>query len=161
MIFSSHRSYELRLFADYFHFYLQDEEADGDLSESWDRHTLTIRVAVVPGTIGVVTARSTEVPVSVSILENAPEVEGLTGWDHVAEASIDVPSGTLIIAGPADYLPDATRIAVVPGAYRARICYGGLDTLREKDLRGDDHYHVLLWPQAYNPISVIKQYQDA
>jgi hypothetical protein len=155
MIFPSHRSYELRLFADYFHFYLQDEEADGDLSESWDKHTPTIKVAVVPGTIGVVTARNTEVPVSVSILEKAPEVGDLTGWDHVAKASIDVPSGTLIIAGPTDYLPDAMHITVVPGAYRARIYYGGLDTRRK------DYYHVLLWPQAYSLITVIKQYQGA
>ena len=30
--------------------------------------------------------------------------------------------------------------------YRARIYYGGLNSLSEDGLEGDDHYRVVLWP---------------
>jgi hypothetical protein len=43
-------------------------------------------------------------------------------------------------------LPDAARIAVAPGTYRARIFYGKLDSLRSNGLEGDDHYRVVFWP---------------
>ena len=34
-------SYRYTLFADYFQFYLQDEDADGDLSEEWTDETVS------------------------------------------------------------------------------------------------------------------------
>jgi len=36
-------SYRYTLFADYFQFYLQDEDADGDLSEEWTDETVSKR----------------------------------------------------------------------------------------------------------------------
>ena len=44
---------ELTLFADYFQFYLQDEQALGDLSESSTEQATADLLALAPGTIGV------------------------------------------------------------------------------------------------------------
>ena len=49
------------------------------------------------------------------------------------------------VAGCTDYFPDAARIDLPPGSYRARICYGGLSILNPNDREGDDHYRVVMW----------------
>jgi hypothetical protein len=59
--------FEFKLFADYFQFYLQDERAGGDLSESWTQEAVDRLLATAPGTIGVGTVRNMDVPVVVEI----------------------------------------------------------------------------------------------
>jgi hypothetical protein len=149
-----------RLFADYFQFYLQDESAEGDLSSSWTDETVAQLLALAPGTIGVGTVRDMEVPVDLELRDDSPS-DDLNVWDHVNECSIEVPSGRIVVAGCTDYFPDATRVEVRPGTYRARICYGGLDTLSEDGLEGDDHYKIVLWPSPAEDMRVLKQRQHA
>ena len=71
------------------------------------------------------------VPVDVEVLDAEPQ-DSFDDWDQVNECSIDVKSGRIVIAGCTDYFPDAARIQVAPGMYRARIsatisaiCAGG------------------------------------
>jgi hypothetical protein len=140
-------SCSLNLFADYYQFYLQDELADADPPDDWSEQLTTQMIATAPGIVGIGTARNMTVPVRVEFFNTQPD-EQCMGWDHVAEASLYVPSGRIVIAGCTDYFPEARRFSVSPGSYRIRVCYGGLDTLREDGLDGDDHYRVLLWPEA-------------
>lgn len=121
--------FEFKLFVDYFQFYLQDERASGDLSERWTQEAVDRLLATAPGTIGVGTVRNMEVPVVVEIAENPPG-DDLMAWDQVNECSIDAPSGRLVVAGCTDYFPDAARIELPAGTYRARIYYGNLTSLR-------------------------------
>jgi hypothetical protein len=81
--------------------------------------------------------------------------------DQVHECSLSVPSGRLVIAGCTDYLPTAARIPVQPGWYRARIYYGGLDTLTADELDGDDHYQIVLWPSGPSAPQTLKRYVKA
>ncbi len=62
----------------------------------------------------------------------------------MTEASTDVPSGRIVIAGCTDYFPDARRIDVPPGRYRVRVHYSGMETVSEDRLEGRDHYRVVL-----------------
>jgi len=135
--------YNFELFADYFQFYLQDEQSAGDLSNSWTEQAVSDMLAVAPGIIGVGTARNLTVPVEVEVLTSEP-TNNFDEWDHVTEASLEIPSGRIIIAGCTDYLPDAARIIVEPGTYRTRIYYGALDSVDESRLEGDDYYKVVL-----------------
>ncbi|MDQ3254020.1 MAG: hypothetical protein M3R15_08955 [Acidobacteriota bacterium] len=128
------KSYSYNLFADYHQFYLQDEQADGDLSDSWSEEAVKNLLAVAPGTIGVGTVRNTDVPVVVELLASEPK-EDLSKWNHVMECGIDVPSGRIAIAGSTDYFPEAERIVVQPGSYRARIFYGALSESPEINAR--------------------------
>lgn len=148
--------YEFELFADYHQFYLQDEAADGDLSESWTEQAVETLLALAPGTIGVGTVRNMEVPVTVEVHDSEPE-ENFALWEQINECSINVSSGKIVVAGCTDYFPDAARILVEPETYRARVFYGDLDTLSEDGLDGDDKYKVALWcGEAIEP-RVIKQ----
>jgi hypothetical protein len=150
------RSIELTLFADYFQFYVQDETASGDLSQSWNEEATTRLLAVAPGTIGVGTVRNVDVPVVLEIHDREPD-DDLVAWDHVVEAELNVASGQIVIAGCTDYFPDAMRVEVPAGGYRARVSYGALGTLSEDGLSGDDRYRVQLWPGPSTPVRVVKQ----
>src|SRR5262245_12699990 len=87
-------SYNYNLFADYHQFYLQDEQVQGDLSDAWTEHAVSILLAIAPGTIGVGTIRDMEVPVEVEIVESEPK-ESFDAWDQVNECDIEITSGTI------------------------------------------------------------------
>jgi hypothetical protein len=137
----------LELFADYFQFYLQDEAVEGDLSNSWTDEAVDILLAATTGTIGVGTVRNMDVPVTLKTYETQPELlsdpENTIG--QINECDIELSSGKLVIAGCTDYFPEAKRIDLDKGIYRARIYYGNLDTLTEDGLDGDDFYEIHLW----------------
>ena len=78
-------------------------------------------------------------------------------WDQVNECDIDVPSGKIVVAGCTDYFPEAARIEVQPGHYRARIYYGNLNSLSHDGLDGDDQYKVVLWLSEIVGVRVIKR----
>jgi len=153
--------YKFHLFADFSQFYLQDEQSSGDLSQSWTEQTVSDMLAVAPGVIGVGTARSMEVPVEVEVLDSQPN-NNFDEWDHVTEASLEVPWGHIVIAGCTDYFPDAARLTVQPGNYKGRVYYGVLDSVDESRLEGDDHYKVVLWLDAdTSEPKVLKRYKAA
>jgi hypothetical protein len=148
-------TYTFTLFADYFQFYLQDEQASDDLTEAWTESTVRDLLALGPATIAVGTVRNMDVPVTVEVHDHEP-VENIEQWDHVNECDINVPSGKIVIAGCTDYFAEAARIEVKPGNYRARICYGDLDSLSDDGLDGDDHYKVALWLSDPGGFRVVK-----
>jgi hypothetical protein len=137
--------YEFELLADYHQFYLQDESAPEEPEPGWTDAEVAAGLSVGPSVIRVGTARNTTVPVAIEVLEAEPAGDA-TAWDRVNDCAIDLPSGRLVVAGCTDYLPDAARIALRPGAYRARVYYGGLGALSADGLEGEDRYRVALWP---------------
>jgi hypothetical protein len=152
-------SYTLNLFADYHQLYLQDEQADTDTPEDWGEQLTTQMIAVDQVIVGIGTARNMTVPVRVDLLATRPD-DDFDGWDQVAEASLEVPSGQVVIAGCTDYFPEAKRLPVPPGSYRVRVYYGGLNTLSEDGLDGEDHYQVVLWPEKYRSPEVLKKWSS-
>ena len=150
------RRFEYKLVADYYQFYLQDESAVGDLSNSWTQQAVDRLLAIAPGTIGVGTVRNMTVPIVVEIRDAEPD-EDMTEWDQVNECDLDVQSGRIVVAGCTDYFPDSARIDISPGSYRARLYYGNLEALSEDGLDGDDHYKVVLWSAEPGPLKVLKQ----
>ena len=140
------KSHRFELLADYSQFYLQDDEQQlGNLSEAWTEEAVDRLLAVAPGVVGIGTVRSMRVAATVEVHETEPEAD-LQAWDHIAECDLEVKTGRIVVAGCTDYFPDAARIAVRPGLYRARASYGGLGSVSEDGLEGDDHYRVQLWP---------------
>jgi hypothetical protein len=152
---TTHR-HHFDLFADYHQFYLQDEAVDGNLGDSWTPEATDRLLAISDGTIGVGTVRDMTVSVEIEVLDAEPQ-DSFDDWDQVNECSIDVKSGRIVVAGCTDYFPDAARVQVAPGTYRARIYYGKLDSLSEDGLEGEDHYRVVLWPGDPTPPVVLKQ----
>jgi len=138
---------KLTLFADYFQFYIQDEKADGDLSDKWTEVATQRFLAVTDGTIGIGTVRNMDVPVTVKIFDGKPRFEeslkGIVG--RINECDLEVKSGKIVVAGCTDYFPDARRIELGNGIYRARIYYVNMDKISDDGLSGEDCYEVHLW----------------
>ncbi|KAF1685418.1 hypothetical protein B1992_11780 [Pseudoxanthomonas broegbernensis] len=150
------QSHRLQLFADYHQFYLQDEAADGDLSEAWSPVAVQRMLAVSDGVVGIGTVRNMDVPVTIELLESEPSVD-LAGFDHVVEGSLAIGRGPLVVAGCTDYFPDAARFDLAPGTYRVRLSASGFETLSEDGLDGQDRYLVQLWQAPFIEPTVLKQ----
>lgn len=138
---------KLMLFADYFQFYIQDENAEGNLSDKWTEETAQRMLAITEGTIGIGTVRNMDVPVTIKIFDAEPsfktDPENVIG--QINECDLEVSSGKIVIAGCTDYFPDAKRIVLGNGIYRARIYYENLDKLSDDGLDGEDCYEIHLW----------------
>jgi hypothetical protein len=135
------------IFADYFQFYLQDDDMRfGEQPQEWSEAAIERMLVTGPHLIGVGTARNMTVPVTVRICGARPDI-GDAGFERVNECMIQIDTGRLVIAGCTDYFPNAVRIALEPGTYGALIGYKGLGTLSEDGLDGDDSYHIFLWPK--------------
>jgi hypothetical protein len=150
------KQYQYQLFADYFQFYVEDENPEDTTEHIWDsKQSIEIGLDVKKGIVAIGTERNFTVPVSLEIHDSEPK-DDFTVWDRVNECSIDIPSGTIVISGCTDYRPKAARIQVSPHCYRARIYYSGLDTVTEFD-KGDDFYKVALWVAPFSGIKILKQ----
>ena len=134
----------LSVFADYHQFHVLDERAEGNHADSWTPQAFARMLAVASGTLAVGTARNIDVPVTVEVLEAEPTAE-FSGCDLVNEATLEVTSGTVLVAGCTDYLPDARRFTIPVGRYRVRVAYRGLGTVSPDQLEGQDRYQVTLW----------------
>lgn len=114
------------------------------------------RIKAAPNIVVIQPERNMTVPVDFEIVAFEPEPE-FEPWDHIAEASLRLPSGQLEIhectGGPID------RFSLQSGTYRVRCYYGGLNEVSEKWREANDHYKLVLWPAPYAPVSVLKQFR--
>jgi hypothetical protein len=147
------REYKFEIFADYFTFDLDDSQNIGD-SAKWEQKDFENLFAVGYQMISIATARNTFVPVTIEIRDEAPSDDS-DEWDQVNEGSLEVPSGCLRVYSCKDP-SSASHIEVTSGWYRVRIYYGNLDSLRENDREGNDHYKIVLWQAAYAPPQILK-----
>lgn len=109
------KQHQYRLLADYFQFYVEDENPEDSTEPIWDDiGVVEIGLALGKGFIAVGTERNFTVPVSIEIHDSEPE-DDFSIWDKVNECSNDVPSGTIVISGCTNYRPDEERVQVTPG----------------------------------------------
>ena len=148
--------YEFQLFADYHQFYIQDEPADGNLSEAWTPDAVERLLAIAPGVIGIGTVRNTNVPVTIDVLDEEP-VKEFDESDQVVECSISISSGIIVVAGCTDYFSDAARIRIQPGDYRVRANFSRLKSVLQDGLTGGDRYHLQIWRAPIADVAVLKQ----
>ena len=133
--------YELTLFADYYQFYIQDENVEGNLSDAWTDQAVERLLAVAQGTVGIGTVRNVDVPVTIAVLEGQPAFDA-DEFDQVVECSIVVEGGAIVVAGCTDFFPDAARIKIPSGPYRVRASFEGLESVSADGLQGNDQYHL-------------------
>jgi hypothetical protein len=152
--------YYFEVFADYFMFDLLDDGVDRSVP-TIEEEDLSDRVIVSEGAVTIMTARNMSVPMLLEIGASPPgeavysEIET---WDHIVECSIRIKSGRLAIWGNGEYYPDCPRVSVEPGTYEVRIFHGGLTTLSEDELDGNDVYWVVLTPGQPIEKKVIKRF---
>ncbi|MET8996974.1 hypothetical protein [Amycolatopsis sp. Hca4] len=118
------------------------------------------RIGAEPGGIAIATARSDVVESSVTLLPSPPAVAA--DAEHVVEADLPVPSGRLVISGPADYPSQEKYFSVLPGLYRARVSYvpAGPPAVTWNEHEFGEHYRyvVELWPvESRSDVEVVRQ----
>lgn len=130
------------VYASHHQFYLVASGGAHDADVVWDGAGLERHLGVAPGLVAIGTIGDTFLPVSIEVWNEEPPLD-LDAWDHVVDASLDVPSGSLElhgVEGPAELEP----IALEPGTYRVRSSAAGLEGADE--MTGGDSYRVQLWP---------------
>jgi len=145
----------LKVFADYFQFYLWDEGVAPDAPTDWTDADNARRLKVAPNVVVVCPIRNMTVPVEVEVHESEPPFEA-DKWDHIAESSLDLPSGRLQVHECCGKAVMSCRVR--PGTYRVRVFYGELGSLSEDGLDGNDHYRVVLWPAPHAELRVLKEW---
>lgn len=141
----------LKVYADHGQFYLMDAHALPEYPEFVEDQHIEERFQTVPNLIAVYPTESHEVGVTINVLASEPCIDQ-EDWQHIAQCSIDVPSGTLIIAGCADYLPDCPRVQVSRGP-----C-GVIITGNQLNQSPGESYHFFIWPSDEPKTKIIKRY---
>lgn len=111
----------LTLFADYHQIHVLDERSQRDLGDAWTEQALTAGIAITDDAVAISTEDNLDVHVhvDVDVLDTEPHDDSHT-FDHVAEATMSVPSGRIVVMGCTDYFPAAARFDVPPGAIHLR-----------------------------------------
>ncbi|MDT7799171.1 MAG: hypothetical protein QOI78_2604 [Actinomycetota bacterium] len=118
------------------------------------------RIGAEPGGLAIATARSDLVESSVTLLPSPPPL--LAEAEHVVEADLPVPSGKIVISGPADYPSQEKFFSVLPGLYRARVSYvpAGPPATEWNEHEFGEHFRYLveLWPvSSESDVEVLRQ----
>jgi hypothetical protein len=147
--------YTYKIFADYFQFYLWDKNVEPEAPTDYTEDDIRNKIKTAPSVVVIQPERNMEVPVELEVFGSEPPLE-LEPWDHIAEASLDLPSGLLEIYECAG--ESIEEIQLAPGTYRIRAYYGKLGELSEDGLDGNDHYRLDVWQAPHKEIKVIKQF---
>lgn len=143
------------IFADYHQFYLMDAEGNPFMPEDWNDEDVQRRIKAEKHIVVIQTERNMIVPVDLEIVSSAPK-ENFENWDHIAEASLDLPSGKLQIEECCGETKDILNL--FSGLYRIRAFFGNLNTLSFDGLEGDDHYKIVMWQAPFEDVKVLKHY---
>jgi hypothetical protein len=150
-----HRTFDVSI--DYHQFYLWDRGMTDQAPEQYTDEDVSRRIKTGPHVVVIQPERNDTVPVALEVHDADPGFEP-SGWDHIAEASLELPTGRLqvheCLGGP------VAEIAVEPGWYRVRSHHGGLGSVQESGA-GEDRYLAVLWPDAPSEVKVIKQWAPA
>jgi hypothetical protein len=146
------------VFADYFQFIVQDEKSEDDFASIWSSEALRMALGVGKAAICPGTLRNVEVPVEVQILDYEPQID-LATVDHAVEASLDLPSGIIVVMSCTAYFLDAPRFNVSPGTYRALSVMKGVASIKSEWEPADDSYVVYLWPGEVREPKLLKHWK--
>jgi hypothetical protein len=116
-------------------------------------------MAVQPGVLGIGTDTNGPVPVTVEVLDAEPTMS-LNGWDHVAEASLELSTEHLAIAGCPDMDVPIATISLSPGWFRVRIFSAGLSDQPPDVEYSGDRYLAQVWPSVPGERIILKKFPD-
>ncbi len=143
---------ELELQADYQQVLLCDDDLNGMAVADWTPEALERHLAVTPRSITLGTARDGLVPVYVELYDGEPRLVTEL-WDLVVDASLDVPTGRIVIGGLTEDWPTRQRIDVTPGSWRIRVSRATSDPPADDGVEAD-RYLLQLWSAPSKPIEV-------
>jgi len=147
-----------RIFADYFQFLVMDEASEDDFSAIWSDQSLHRMLAVGKTVVCPGTLRNVDVDVELHVSQRDPSIS-INGYDHAAEASFSVPSGSLVVMSCTAYLPEAPRISVAPGTYQLLFLVSGVGSVNNEWEPASDKYIVYIWPGPWREPKLLQHWR--
>jgi len=152
---SGNRRHEFELFADNLQFYLCDQAKAPPAPEEYTDEDIQRRLKAAPHIVVVQPVRNMTVPVQLEVCGADPGLDP-SDSDHIAECSLDLPSGRLQVLECTGKV--VQKIELAPGSFRVRVRFSGLNTLSRDGVDGNDRYRITMWPAAPAAVTVIKQW---
>src|SRR5947207_10704546 len=143
------------IFADYNQFYLWDRGRTMEAPTDYTDEDVKRRLKTGDHVVVVQPERNFTVPVAIEIHDSDPTFAE-ADWDHIAEASLHVPTGALQVHECTGGV--VKDFDVEPGWYRVRSLHAKLGSVNGID--GEDYYLVQVWPRPQGPLIVVKQFDD-
>lgn len=143
-----------KIFADYNQFYLWDSGRTNQAPVDYTDEDVSRRIKTGDYVVVIQPERNYTVPVVIETHDAEPSITE-ADWDHIAEASLHLPTGALQVHECTGGV--VTDFKVPPGWYRVRSLHAKLGTVDGID--GEDHYRILVWPAPESPVAVIKQFR--
>jgi hypothetical protein len=156
---------QTRLFADYFQILVLDEASETSLDRAWNDSTLSDRIVALRDVLGIRTEVNVDIEVDVEWSTEPPGLDA-ERFDHVAEASVEISSGRMVVMGNSDHLPDAHRVEVIPGWVRIRVQKSNLGNAVAADIESDESSETIeriridAWPAGPSGVEVLKRWQS-
>ena len=147
-----------KIFADYHQFYLWDKGMAPEAPTEYSEQDVRYRIKTGMHVVVIQPERNLTVPVAIEVHDSEPGCS-LDRWDHVAEASLHLPTGALQVESCTG--GSITEFEVVPGWYRVRSFHANLTSISIDGLEGEDTYKVVVWPAPCSPTKVLKQFTGA
>lgn len=146
----------LKIFADYYQFYVWDPIASGQTApDDWNEQDVKNRAKVTEHVFVVSPIRNLEVPFSLEIYQADPKFH-LNEWDHVVEASVNISSGRIEVHECTG--GSHAELSIEPGIYGVRALYKGLSTITEDGLDGKDSYKLTMWKDGIQDFRIVKSF---
>lgn len=153
-------SHKFEIFADYFQFVMMDEHCEDEFASVWSDEALARMLAVGNTSVCPGTLRNVTVPVEIHIHTSEPSVD-LAAYDHAVSASVQIPSGRLVVMGCTDHLPEAARLELPPGSYQLVYLAAGVESITHESEPADDRYIVHLWPGKARDVALLKHWRSS
>ncbi|WDF68832.1 hypothetical protein PQ465_00260 [Sphingobacterium oryzagri] len=150
--------YQLSFFTQYGQFYVADSDAvhAGASPDFWSAEAHHHRLAGTVDFLGIAIENDDDTAnVEVFVSDTRPAMDASAHADHVVEASIQINSGVLqFLDCPMGSVQLEIPLSV--GSYRLQIFSFQLDSAYAEVPQ--DHYCIVIWPGAFAPKNVYKQW---
>ncbi len=113
-------------------------------------------MAVEEGLLGISVAKYAELNVQVNIHQQKKNIFRLQDYDYIVEASINVPSGLLLVLNCTG-MEKQLELTVTPGTYTVRSSSANLSAVQDDE--GKDFYVIDIYPSGKIGRTVIKKYE--
>jgi hypothetical protein len=149
--------YELKFFTEYYQFYIldKDSKASTDSENFWTPQASAYKIAVEEGLLGITVGKYAEIDVEINVLESQNNKRNFDDFEHIAEASIDVTSGVLLIQNCTNF-DTILELNLAPQTYAVR-CYSAKLSSIKGDV-GEDYYVIEIWASKKFDRRVLKDF---
>jgi hypothetical protein len=149
--------HKLKFFTEYYQFYILDKnsKAATDSDIFWTPQAGIDKIAVENGLLGITVGKYAEIDVEVNVLETQTSERNFDEFEHIAQASIDVPSGVLQIKDCTGF-DTILELNLKPGTYAVRSYSANLSSIQSDS--GDDYYLIEIWASEKIERKVLKQF---